>query len=140
MGRVIDAALTFNKKKNDRHVDCSLPLPQEGAMSTQKNFERTFSKAKWLSVISLSITCFSPVISHADMSEADYQTALSAVQKKVERTRSAGQTALSLNPQSTAALSSTSIRNLLGRTYQVGDRWQVAAWSAENAMARMTGD
>jgi hypothetical protein len=74
-----------------------------------------------------------PAVSHADLSEADYQAALKVAEKKVARQKS-------LNSQSGNALSSSLIRTLFGRYYQVGDHWDVAAWSFDNTMARMTSD
>ena len=76
----------------------------------------------------------------ADMSDEDYQSALALAQKKVSRQKNAGLTAQSLNPQSLNARSASLIRNPFGRVYQVGDRWEVAAWSFQNTMARMTTD
>jgi hypothetical protein len=74
-----------------------------------------------------------PSMAHADMSDADYQAALRIAEKKVARTRS-------LNSQSSNALSSSLIRSMYGRYYQVGDNWDVVAWSYDNTMARMTSD
>jgi hypothetical protein len=100
-------------------------------MSIQSKFPRT----GLLAVLSASFV-FSgifPAFSHADLSEDAYQAALKAADKKVQRQKS-------LNSQSANALSSSLIRNLFGRYYQVGDNWDVAAWSFDNTMARMTTD
>jgi hypothetical protein len=67
------------------------------------------------------------------MSDKDYQAALALVQKKVARQKS-------LNPQSLNARSEVGVRNPVSHAYQVGDRWEVAAWSFQNTMARMTTD
>jgi hypothetical protein len=81
-----------------------------------------------------------PAFSSADMSDADYQAALSLAEKKVARTQGHSAARASLNSQHVNALSSSLIRALFGRTYQVGDHWDVASWSAGNTMARMTND
>lgn len=81
-----------------------------------------------------------PAISRADMSDADYQAALKLVQKKALRLKKWNTLSASVSSPSGNALSSSLIRNLFGRMYRVGDQWDVAAWSFENTMARMTTD
>lgn len=86
----------------------------------------------WIAT-AFAITAIFPGHSRADLSEEDYQAALKVAQKKVARQKS-------LNSQSANALSSSLIRTLFGRYYQVGDHWDVAAWSFDHSMARMTSD
>jgi hypothetical protein len=84
-------------------------------------------------VVALVISAFLPrAESRAAMSEADYLSALSVAQGKVERTRSTARTA--------SAVSSTIVRNLLGRYYEVGDSWDVAAWNFSETQMRKTQD
>jgi hypothetical protein len=87
-----------------------------------------------------SITALSPAISAADLPDADYQAAHAAAEKKVARTKARASRGSSLNSHHVNALSTSLIRNLFGRVYKVGDRWEVASWSASNTMARMTDD
>jgi hypothetical protein len=68
----------------------------------------------------------------ASMPEQDYRAALQLAEKKVQQ-----QKQTLANPQ---ALSSTLLRSLFGRYYQVGDTWDVAAWHIGSNMMRMTGD
>jgi hypothetical protein len=86
-----------------------------------------------LTVASAFVISLNSPLSRADYSESDYQAALKIAQAKVARQKS-------LNSQSINALSSSLIRTLFGRYYQVGDQWDVAAWSFDNTMARMTND
>lgn len=95
------------------------------------------------SVMSL-ITGVFPAFLSADMSDADYQAALSLAEKKVARLKVQNDARASLNSQDVNARSSTltssRVRSVFGRMYQVGDQWEVASWSAGNTMARMTND
>ncbi len=86
----------------------------------------------WIAA-TFALTTVFPAFSHADMSDEEYQAALKVAQKKVARQKS-------LNSQSANALSSSLIRTLFGRYYQVGDNWDVAAWTFDNTTARMTSD
>lgn len=91
---------------------------------------KTFLASYWvLGFLAATI----PLLARADLSEEAYQAALKLADKKVQRQKS-------LNSQSGNALSSSLIRNLFGRYYQVGDHWDVAAWRLDNTMARMTAD
>lgn len=74
------------------------------------------------------------------MSDADYQAALKLAQKKVMRLKKWNTLTASLTDSSANALSSSLIRNLFGREYRVGDSWDVASWTFEKTMARMTTD
>jgi hypothetical protein len=87
------------------------------------------------------ILATSPLVSSASSSEAandtgydaGYQAALKLAQKKVAKQKQ-------FNSQSGSALSTSLIRNLFGRMYQVGDSWDVASWSETNPMAMKSSD
>jgi hypothetical protein len=72
----------------------------------------------------------------AAMSEKDYLEALKFANTKVTE-QLAKKNALQNNAFS---LSSTLIKSLYGRYYQVGDQWDVAAWQMQNSAMRMIGD
>ena len=69
----------------------------------------------------------------ASMSQDEYFAALKIAEKKVQRTQA-------MRTASANALSSSLLRSLFGRYYQVGDQWDVAAWRFDNPMSRKIGE
>jgi hypothetical protein len=82
-------------------------------------------KLLWISAFALATTA------HASMSREDYLKALQIAQAKVDRVNGA-------NNSRDEALSSSTIKMLYGRYYQVGDHWKVAAWYARSNQAAMS--
>jgi hypothetical protein len=68
---------------------------------------------------------------HAAMSEQDYLKALKIADQAVARKKSTQANA--------SSLSSSLIKSLFGRYYQVGDTWDVAAWQIHSSKMRMIG-
>src|SRR3954454_11313251 len=65
------------------------------------------------------------------MTDRDYKTTLQLVEKRVLGKKAAGEA---------QALSVSVIKQVLGRYYEVGDQWDVAAWQFNHGFMRMTSD
>src|SRR5689334_11801112 len=72
--------------------------------------------------------------SFASMPEALYQSALQLTEQSILRKKEQARTGQG------QALSSTALKTLYGRYYQIGDSWQVAAFEFNNNKMRMTED
>jgi hypothetical protein len=85
------------------------------------------------SAVLLGSLVFSP-LSQAEMSHSDYLTALKIADQHVQRQKA-------LRAEDGAGALSTSLaRELMGRFYQVGDTWDVAAVHVASSMMRRTAD
>jgi hypothetical protein len=69
-------------------------------------------------------------VSRAAMPRELYLKSLQAAEKYVQRTKVAG----------AGALTASNARMLMGRPYEVGDKWEVAALHINSSIARMTDD
>src|SRR5205823_460595 len=94
--------------------------------------------AKWIlswvisTAVALSV-CYP--LAYAAMSQEDYQRALKIAEQHVQRKKS--RFASRANGLTGSA---TLLRNLYGRTYQVGDHWDVAVYQSEATQMRMTSE
>src|SRR5262245_7430381 len=84
-----------------------------------------------LYLILFNMLSFIPEPSQAN-SDVAYKTGLEAAERKALRTTQ--KTATS------QAVSTTLVKQLLGRFYRIGDSWEVAAWQINPTMMRMTGE
>lgn len=87
-------------------------------------------QCKWINLSLLSAFIFFEA--KASMPEKDYRFSLQLAEKKVQKQNQLLNTS--------QALSSTLIKSLFGRYYQIGDHWDVAAWQINSNMMRMTND
>jgi len=88
-------------------------------------------------------------LSWAAMPEKDYKAALDLAQRKVERKstfqalkHSAAHARMHSRPSLESALSAPQslLKELLNKTYKVGDQWDVAAWQLFQDMSKVTDD
>src|SRR4051812_35055535 len=80
----------------------------------------------------LAVAIFSSNLSIASMPDHEYKRALQIAEKKALR--------LSAAANNSGALSSSLLKVLFGRYYQVGDQWEVAAWQLQHNMMRRTSE
>jgi hypothetical protein len=99
------------------------------------------SRFAWGSAISLTLLVASSTISQASSLEDYNQQGLDLAQKKVARQKFYSHGA-QVGAHSTHALSAfqTGTPALFGRTYKVGDNWDVAAWQIQSPMMRKLSD
>ena len=100
--------------------------------------------AQFLAIAVPAAFIAAPATSIASLDRTEYLSALSLAEKKVERLKQfktqRASVAIGGVSSSTEALSTSALKSLLGRSYKVGDQWDVIAFHYDNTAARATSD